>query len=452
MSQGYSWKRAVEALPFLFRRGFPSRRELDAFQDRRLRLLVEHGYARVPLLRRRWEAAGVVPGSFRGREDLSRLPLFEKRDYQLSWAKTLSTDPSERVLARRTSGSTGRPLSVVCTAVEDRLLSLFRWRSMLRMGVRWNDRVAALRPPKILPLVPRFWRLAMVPSVRLGLPGLYHLDVTREPEELAALLHRLQPDVVAGHSALLSEIGKLLPAYPMRPRLLVVGGMKVLPGVRRRLCHTYGCPVRETYGCHEFGVIAWQCPETGLLHLSEETLIPEILQEDGSSAGVGEAGEFVGTALHSFFQPYVRYRLEDRVIAGPTPCPCGAPYRTLVSVEGRLVDRLLTVAGQSISGVGILENVGDCFPWIQQFQLVQETFEEVTLRYVASSPPNPDQARQLEGFLAGSLGKWFRTRAILVNEIPRDADGKFRLVRSLPREKAGEAPGGGAEAPPSRGD
>ncbi|GAB4248239.1 MAG: phenylacetate--CoA ligase family protein [Acidobacteriota bacterium] len=418
-----------EALPFLCRRSFPDRRELDDFHDWRLRELVAHAFETVPFLRKRWEASGVDPSQIRGRQDLERLPLLRKTDYQQAGSRSLSLAAPGSLVRRRTSGSTGRPFVVTCSLAEDRLLSLLRWRNYGRLGVRWYFRVATLRPPRVIRLVPRILRF----GARLPLVSIRYVDVTRELEDLAATLSRLQPHVIMGFPTLLNEIGALLPEYPMHPRLIVVGGEKVLVAVRRSLSSRFGCPVREVYGCHEFGAVAWECPETGLLHLSEEVVLPEVLREDGSPAQCGERGELVGTALHSFTQPFVRYRLEDEVTVGPTPCPCGAPYRTLVVVEGRQIERLLTASGRSISGAGLLEDIGERFSWVRQYQLVQESLEAVTLRFVAQVPPSRDQIAELEGFLDAALGRWFRTRAVAVTEISRDSEGKYRLVAVLPR-------------------
>ena len=53
---------------------------LRRYQERRLRALVRHAYGRVPLYRRRFDAAGLRPESIRSLDDLGRIPILSKRE------------------------------------------------------------------------------------------------------------------------------------------------------------------------------------------------------------------------------------------------------------------------------------------------------------------------------------------------------------------------------------
>jgi phenylacetate-coenzyme A ligase PaaK-like adenylate-forming protein len=46
----------------------------------------------------------------------------------------------------------------------------------------------------------------------------------------------------------------------------------------------------------------------------------EVLTGD-RPAEEGEEGELVATSLFSYAMPFIRYRMGDMVVRGPTPCP-----------------------------------------------------------------------------------------------------------------------------------
>ena len=83
--------------------------------------------------------------------------------------------------------------------------------------------------------------------------------------------------------------------------------------MRRHITETFAAPVFNLYASNEFNVIAWECQETGELHTCDDGVIIEVLK-DGRPAAAGERGEVVGTNLHSFAMPLIRFRLGDIII------------------------------------------------------------------------------------------------------------------------------------------
>jgi phenylacetate-coenzyme A ligase PaaK-like adenylate-forming protein len=88
--------------------------------------------------------------------------------------------------------------------------------------------------------------------------------------------------------------------------------------MRQRIEAGFGAPVIDFYDSHEFNMIAWQRPGTGYYQLAAQSVISEVLQ-DGHPVEIGEQGEFVGTALHSWAMPFIRFRLGDIVTRGEAP-------------------------------------------------------------------------------------------------------------------------------------
>ncbi len=70
-------------------------------------------------------------------------------------------------------------------------------------------------------------------------------------------------------------------------------------------------------------------------------------------------------------------------------------------------------------------------PWVAQHQLTQERPDRVVLRIVPLAPPPPGAVAALEQAARERLGPGIELEVLLVPEIPLEADGKFRVARSL---------------------
>src|SRR5207245_2186683 len=75
----------------------------------------------------------------------------------------------------------------------------------------------------------------------------------------------------------------------------------------------------------------------GLVHVNEDYVYPEVLDEAGGPVKPGERGELVFTSLYRKAMPLIRYRTRDVVQVADRRCPCG---RTLVAFEGGVLARL----------------------------------------------------------------------------------------------------------------
>ncbi len=406
-----------------------SRQRLDAFQEARLRRLVEHAYATVPWYREELDRLGLRPGVVRNLGDLELLPHMTKPGLRAAGETTISRRfAGVRLIQRRTSGSTGFPLRLVLSPGEERILSALRLRILLRLGVRPRHRIAALWPPQRMERFPRLPRRLQ----SIGLGRIHPIDVTLDHREIARRLDEIRPDILIGYPNILCLAAEALASggKSLSLRMVLAGGETLTAGMRRFLQRAFGCEVAELYGCHEFNLIAWQCRRTGLLHLCEEGVLVEVLREGGTAAAEGEAGELVGTALHSFAQPLIRYRLGDMVVRGPRPCPCGLPYGTLAGIQGRRVDRLMLPEGGSASGLHLLDEVGRTQPWVRQYRLVQVDQRHVLLQIVPLREARNEELERLQTLVRSHLEPTFQWRIEQVDALPASADGKLRLVES----------------------
>jgi phenylacetate-CoA ligase len=406
-----------------------SRRQILAFQARRLRALVRHAYERVPCYRRLFDQAGLKPDDVRTLADLARIPLSSRDDLQrLPAAEVVARGFDPRELAvHRTSGSSGQPLNIRRTWFEDRLLQASRLQVLRGMGLRVTDRRAAVVTPRLMGA--RAWH------TRLGFLPYEEVHCLWPPEQILSRLREIRPDVLRGYPGTLSWLaGFLTPVdrASIRPRFITTDSETLTSDMRVRISEGFGAPVIDFYDSHEFNLIAWECPAGGSYHVSDLTLIAEVLK-DGRPVEPGEEGELVGTALHSFAMPFIRFRLGDQVTRGEGRCACGASNSILQRVVGRVMDRFQLPDGRSIHPYTLINPLLSNAPWLRRYQILQERLDRVRVKLVplAGQAPSVEALAAIHQILAESLGPGVSVETEVVEEIPAEPSGKFRPYYSL---------------------
>jgi phenylacetate-CoA ligase len=419
----------ITAVAGLFQSNDWSREQLIEYQNTRLRSLLRHAYKNVRYYRRLFDTAGLKPQDIRTVHDLPLLPTTSKAAITSVPAEDVVAEgfATEHLLEFRTSGTTGERFTTRRTPTEDYLLGAFRLRSLFECGMRLTDRRATVRSVDPTDPQPKRGRLQPL-SMRLGILPKEDMDCVLETEEMMARLRAIQPQVLTGYAGTLAWIASQLTEADrirIRPRIVFAGGEPVTAGIRRVLRTVFRCPVYDLYGANEFNLVAWECPSTGSFHLCEDNLVAEVLR-DGIPAKPGEEGELVGTALHCYAMPLIRFRLGDVVVQGEERCPCGAPYATIGGIHGRVMDRFLLPSGRSIHPFAVMNPMLERTPWLRQYEVRQREGGLITILMVPNTPPPAGDPERIAAAVSAEVGQDVRVEIELVSRIEPGSGGKYR--------------------------
>lgn len=421
----------MRSLWWLLRGSPPNCDALRRFRDRQVELLVRHAYRNVPYYRGLLDEQGLRPEEFTSVDSLCRFPMTEKST--LKALEPVQITDRRKALTRlrthQTSGSTGIPLTVRTTWYEDRYLAARRLRPFIGWGLRLGDRLARIKILTLenqLPIPLRFLGV-------LGLVRVTAINAFAPFQEMRDALLALKPQVVQGYPALLDNLAEVMldaDFAAWRPRFLVVGGSTMTGLMRQRIESRFEVPLFEAYGCHEANLVASQCPLSKRLHVVDDAVIVEILK-DGAPVQEGEVGEIVLTSLHSFAQPFIRYRIGDTARKGPSPCPaCGAPFSTLEGLEGRLQDWIQMKDGTRRSADWLFSALLKHADWLIQFQLEQTDIDHLVLRLQRRREPSAEELGSVRSLLDEFAPTIPHREIAFVSTITPDAGGKLRVCRS----------------------
>jgi phenylacetate-CoA ligase len=410
-----------------------SRAELRAWQDARLRRLVQHAYESVPFYRRLFDRHRLHPRHIRGTVDLELIPTTDKAMMRREGPDALLAkghDP-DSLLTVRTSGSSGEPFTIRRTWLEDKLQYLLRLRTFRALGMRPRDRIVALgvggRPESgDAKLIGRSLRA-------FGFHQKELVDGLQAPAQVAVQLREARPDVLIGLPGMLDrlttpELADIVAG--IRPRLVVIGGEVATPAMRLRIRETFAAPLYEKYASHECPLIAWECRHSGDLHTCDDGVLVEVLQDD-RPADPGERGEVVVTNLHAYAMPFLRYRIGDLATRAGS-CRCGLPFGSIGEIQGRMIDYFPLADGRLLHPYEIVSRlVWGPGEWLRQYQLVQERRDRVVLYAVAQGPASGDRVEEIHRAVRPLLGPAVEFEVQLVERIPMESTGKLRPSRSL---------------------
>jgi phenylacetate-CoA ligase len=391
------------------------RERLEAMQARRLRAVVTHAHATVPLYHERLNVAGIVPAQVRSLADLAHLPVLTRAELEAAdpAQKISSLYPLEVLKEARTSGSSGRPLTIRRDAYDHRLRKALFVRALHAAGFRLGQRMLLLA--QLPPHPPPGWL------------RWHYAGRDTAPEIHLAAWRELRPKAVYGMATPLRRLAELLvqERSPRHRSAMVFSTGETLDGPSRRLLEQgYGAPVFDLYGSCETGTAGYECREHAGLHMAEDTLLTELLPVPGS-----DAGRVVLTSLTSYGMPLIRYEIGDLAVAGPSErCACGRTFRRLSRIQGRLIDCLRLPDASLVSPYAI-EMILERIPGVSRFQVIQQRLDAVEVRLQARAEAGLAEAVRLA--LAPLLGPAMKMEINLAADLDPPPGQKFRLVQGL---------------------
>ncbi len=361
-----------------------SRDQLLAIQARHLDHLLAYTAQHSPFYRERWGGGTPRATDLSELEPLTRTDLVQHTDQVLtdrSLNRQLLYDwldkPGRRsYVVAATSGTAGEPVIVPfsrrgwCMGLAYFQRGGMRFYSSFQDALRSAWRIAAIGTHNPHHLSTQLGDSTFVgPLPRLRLAAGMALD------DLIEQLQRFRPTMLSGYPSVLDLLAKaqLAGELSIAPRKVTTGGETLPPGFRDRARAAWQAEVFDLYGLTETHVFAWECQAHAGMHIDEDAVILEVVDEQNRVLPPGEEGDAVlVTSLVNETLPIIRYRVDDVLQITDAPCACGLPFARIVSVEGRREEWLILrqASGASLSlRPSVVEGPLQSMPDVRRFQL-----------------------------------------------------------------------------------
>jgi phenylacetate-CoA ligase len=159
---------------------------------------------------------------------------------------------------------------------------------------------------------------------------------TRLADEQAAGRLAIRPRTILADRSPTAQPSRLA-APPASALAMPLSTAEVLTDAgRARFRAAWGADLYDTYMMTETGLIGAECPQRGGIHISEDLVIVESVDERHQPVPHGTAGaKVLITNLTNYAQPLIRYEVPDRIAVSPDICRCGRPFMTIARIEPR---------------------------------------------------------------------------------------------------------------------
>jgi phenylacetate-CoA ligase len=273
---------------------------------------------------------------------------------------------------------------------------------------------------------PPYWRSNLFQ--RQVLFSIYHLTI-RNQEAYVNAIHSTKAAYVDGYPSalyqaaqMMIELGRPLPKGQLKA--VFTSSESLLAYQREVIEEAFGASVWDRYGTAEFAVSMTACSEKNL-HVDMEFCIVEVDVVEETEDYV--RGPLLVTGLANNVTPFLRYRIGDGGTRLKRPCPCGRAGDVFLDVDGRNDDFVITPEGRKI---GRLDHIFKDQRGLIEAQIRQENPDSIDVLFVAGSQYGPGSDKALTREIRSRLGESINIRLVPVDAIPREANGKFRAVKS----------------------
>ena len=239
-----------------------------------------------------------------------------------------------------TSGSSGMRSVVPSNARE--------WTTIVASYARANEwsgiRISPLRITRMAIVSSRstFHQSARVgQTVESPFVKTCRLDAGEPLSNIVEALNIFRPDVLVAYASMIRTLAEeqLAGRLHITPRAVNSASEVLTPEVRIRVTRAWGIAPFDVYAATETGGIAAECDRHHGMHLFEDLVIPEVVDDDYRPVPIGTTGaRLLVTVLFSRTLPLIRYDLTDRIRLADQPCPCILPFHLVSAIEGRTDD------------------------------------------------------------------------------------------------------------------
>ena len=435
---------AFNTLTYMFDRAAESmkRDDLAALQLARLRQTLDLAYNKVPHVRKKFEAANVVPEHLNSLADIVRFPFATKADLRDTYPFGLFAVPREQIVRlHASSGTTGKATVVGYTRGDMETWTDLMARSLACAGAQPGD------------VVHNGYGYGLFTGGLGAHYGAERLGCTVVPvsggmtERQVTLMGDFGAHVLCAtpsYALNIAEVAETM-GVDMRKLPLGVGVFGAEPwsdAMRRDLEAKLGIKAVDLYGLSEIigPGVACEChvSQNGLHGWEDHFLFEVVDPKTLEPVKDGDPGELVITTLTKEALPMVRYRTRDITRLERAPCECGRTHVRIMRVTGR-DDDMMIIRGVNVypSQVeAVLVGLPGVAPHYQIVLTREGSLDSMTLEVEVAPGASSDDAARAK--IASDVARHIKSRIgvtcdVVVKatgDVPR-SQGKAVRVRDL---------------------
>jgi len=413
LRQGGGFKRAYREL---LQSRCLSPAQIKDLQNKKLQKIIRHCYKNVPYYTDLFNNLKFKPEDVACVEDLGKLPFIDKYIVKDNFDKLIAKNKLRFLCYEtHTSGTTGTPGRIMWdkNSVDWEYAAIKRFYEGAP-GCGGGARKMAIRGNPIKPVddnTPPFWQLNKLNNELMF--SAYHFTPANAPLYIQKI-EEFNPEIFYAYPSTAYLLAKYLEDTPAAIKLKAIfTSSEMFPDDKRKVIEeVFECPVFDWYGQVERVAAISQC-EKGTHHIQEDYSIVEIIEN-----------EVVGTHLHNFIMPLIRYKTTDTVDMSADACSCGCTFRSVSKIYGKNPDnyRILTPQGEKFT---ILLHIPRGVDSVVETQFIQERAGELIINVTTNGKFTEQDREKLIQKAHSLISADMKITVNELDQIPRGPNGKF---------------------------
>jgi len=357
---------------FLKRSQSFSNDEIAANQSKWLSKLLIHVHKNIPWYSKLFREHGVDSYSSDPLQELKKIPILTKEQVREYHSDFCIPGAAKKSVKFATSGTTGEPLTAYTSFNQWIMEQGIIWRHWKSAGYSFRDRIAIFRsysPMKGEPLLKldrlRNWTYFSV------------FDMGDDAiNDYVEYLQKWKPKFLRGYPSALNLIAEhaIQNGWNLPSLKGAFSASEVVPEtLRKNLQEAFGIELFDHYGQAEITCMFHECENHSGMHVNWEYGIVELIETTEKNVF-----KIIATNLHNLSMPLIRYDTGDLAVGSWESCNCIRSSQKIKSIRGRQDDYLYMSDKSRASPVNLYTYFSKINE-IQQFQLIQEKFGELTV-------------------------------------------------------------------------
>ena len=404
---------------------------IDKNQLNNLKKILTYSYENVPYYKELFDKIKFDAATFKSIQELERIPILTKELVRQNYEKLKNPNFKGKIVHAHTSGSTGKSLNFDFSkdAIQYRWALWFRHKS--RFGVKANDSYATFTGLPAVPLdqnKPPYWRENI--ALKQTIFTMHHIN-TNTVTSIVGRLNKGGFVYYSGYPSILFALASLIEDLKLEifqpPKIIFTGAEALLDYQREKISSIFKCFVTDQYGFSEGCGNASRCEED-LFHEDFEYGLLECVEPIINTDGT-KTGKVIATGFTNLAMPFIRYEVGDTATWIDSNCNCGRESKTILQINGRNEDFVLTPEGNKILRFDYIFK--DTIS-ISEAQIIQKKLGAIIIKIVKR---NDFDTEKMELFLKNEvkskISQQLNVSFEYVDSIERESTGKFRAVKSF---------------------
>ncbi|AGB25674.1 coenzyme F390 synthetase [Mycobacterium sp. JS623] len=363
--------------------------QIEQYREHQLRALLSFARQRSPFHARRLRALELSSVTV---ADLASVPVMTKADSQDNWDdivtdRRLNRDRAERILAEQEWYSyTPDGYQIFSSGGSSGVRGVYVWNWQLYVSaacLAWRTQAQAeRRAPHPGPTRMAVLEAGAPPHASTPLfdvPTVAGMQTVVIPagapfDEVLSAVAAARPTHLVGYPSVIGRLARAvldgdLDCQPVR---VSTNSEPLLDEDRQAIADAWQAPVHNLWGSTEIGVQAVGCGIGDGLHICEDEVVLERVDENGAPVGPDEpAARTLATGLANRTFPFIRYDLGDDVKVLKGPCECGSAFARVAAIGGRRDDDFC-YGSITVPAIAFRHVLGTD-PHVSEYQVMQTT-------------------------------------------------------------------------------